>query len=65
MCAQLTRQKPSQSSQHRPIGSRLLRLPDLTMQNLDLMPQREYLDVVRGVVAGKEREPAKTLPMSW
>jgi len=40
MRAQLTRQKPSQRGQHSPIGPGRLRFPDLTTQNLDLMPQR-------------------------
>lgn len=61
MRTQLTRQKPSQSGQHRPVGPGRFRLPDLTTQNLDLMPQHQYLNVVRGIVAGEEREPGEDL----
>jgi hypothetical protein len=43
----------SQSGHHSPIGPGRLRLPDLTTQNLDLMPQRDYLDVVRFVTRRK------------
>lgn len=61
MRAQLARQKPGQSRQHRPVGPGRLRAPNLTTQNLDLMPEREYLGVVRRVVAGKERKPGEDL----
>jgi len=61
MRTQLTRHERSQRGQHRPVGPRQLRLPDLTTQNLDLMPEREYLDAVRGVVAGEQCQPCKDL----
>lgn len=57
----LARQKPRQGSQHRPVGPGQSRVPDLSTQNLDLMPESEYLDTVRRVVTGKECEPGEDL----
>ena len=56
---QVAGQQPCQGGDHGPVGPVRLRAGDLTALDRDLMPQCLDLHVLRGVVAGEQRQPVE------
>jgi len=56
---QVPGQQPGERSDHGPVGPVRFRTGDLAAQDRDLMPQYQDLHVLRGVVAGEQRQPAE------
>jgi len=52
-------QQSRQGGEHGAVGPVRLRAGDLTSQDSDLMPEHQDLDVLRGVAAGEQRQPAE------
>ena len=61
--AQLTKldagQQPGQRGQDRPVRPRQHRFADLALEHGDLMPQDQYLRILRAVGAGEQGQPAE------
>jgi len=61
---QVPGQQPGERGDHGPVGPVQLRTGDLAAQHGDLVPQYQDLDVLEGVVAGEQRQPAEQRAIS-
>ena len=52
-------QQSRQGGHHGAVGPVRLRAGDLTTEDSDLMTEHQDLDVLRGVAAGEQRQPAE------
>jgi hypothetical protein len=56
---QVSRQQPGQGGEHGTVSPVRPGAGDLPAQDSDLVPQREYLYILRGIASRQQRQPAE------